>query len=188
MTTTPRALAATTATALVLVAALAGCGSNRAASEPVTPNPAQVQAQKEAAAAAAYKASEEAIRAYTAASNADPMRVADGWYAAPQLIDENRQFVDELKSRGLTIKGSSVIVSIEPIDYQGPPMYQAAMRVCSTVTGGIYDSKGRNVTTTPAGKPQTDKQRRIGERYAMHQDGKTKKWQIEYVRQEEGPC
>ena len=187
MTTTPRALAATTATALVLVAALAGCGSNRAASEPVTPNPAQVQAQKEAAAAAAYKASEEAIRAYTAAGNKDPMKPADGWYAAQQLIDEDTAFVDELKKRKLTAKGTSVINSIEPIDYQGPPMYQAGMRVCSTVTGGIYDSQGRNVTSTKDGKPSSDKARRIGSRYAMHQDGSTKRWQIEYVRQE-GPC
>lgn len=186
MTPTPRALAATTAAALAL-AALAGCSSSRASGEPVTPDPATVQAQKEAAKAAAYMESEEAIRAYVTDLNRDRMRPPSGWYASPKLIDEQTQILDEFKNRGLTIKGSSSIVSIEPIDYQGAPMYQAGMRVCSTITGGIYDSKGRNVTTTPEGKPLADKQRRIAERYAMHQNGSTKRWQIDYVRQE-GTC
>ena len=150
-----RSLAAAIATGLVLVTALTGCSGDRAASEPVTPDPAKVRAEKEAAQATAWKESEEAIRAYVADLNEDRMRppTPSTWYASPKLIDEQTQILDELKNRGLTIKGTSSIVSIEPIDYQGAPMYQAGMQVCSTVTGGIYDSKGRNVTTTPEGKP-----------------------------------
>ena len=63
--------------------------------------------------------------------------------------------------------------------------FGVAVDICSTVTGGIYDSKGRNVTTTPEGKPLTDKERRIAERYSMRQNGST--WEIDYVVQE-GAC
>lgn len=182
MTPTPRALAATTAAALAL-AALAGCSSSRAAGEPVTPDPATVQAQREAAKAAAYKGSEEAVRAYVAAFNKD-RSAATGWYAAPRLIAENQAFLDELKSRGLTVKGSSVIESIEPIDYVHPNL--TVLQVCSTVTGGVYDSKGRNVTSTKDGRPSTDKPRRLQSWYRTHRDSASR-WPVEHVEQK-GPC
>lgn len=185
MTPTPRALAATTVAALAL-AALAGCSSSRAAGEPVTPDPATVQAQKEAAKAAAYKGSEEAIRAYVA-DDKDRMTPAAGWYAAQSFIDEQQQVIDAIKKQKLTIKISSRLASIEPVDYQGPPMNQARMAVCMIVTGGVYDSKGRNVTVTPEGKPITDKERRISSWFAMHKDSTAQRWQIEHVTQR-GTC
>lgn len=184
--TTARALAATTATAIVL-AALAGCGLDRASSEPATPDPAQVRAQEEAAKAAAFKESEEAIRALEVDSNANPSRPAAGWYADPVFVDEQQQFFDQIKKQQLVIKGSSKLETVEPVDFRPAPLNMVAMRVCSTVTGGIYDSKGRNVTTTPEGKPLTDKERRIASLYSMHKSGHTGRWQIRHVEQE-GKC
>lgn len=186
MTPTPRALAATTAAALAL-AALAGCSSSRAAGEPVTPDPATVQAQKEAAKAAAYKESEAAIRAYVTDINAEPMKPAAGWYATQPFIEEQKQLFDEIKKQKLTIKISSKLASIEPVDYQGPPMTTAKMEACEIVTGGVYDSKGRNVTVTPEGKPITDKERRISSWYSMYMDASATTWQIEHVEQR-GTC
>ena len=123
------------------------------------------------------------------------MAVVDEPYISASFKAQQQKFIDLLRERKLHNKVRSELESVTPVDYVPSPMYEAQMRTCSVVTGGIYDAKGRNVTTDPDGKPIEDKPRRIATVYeaklGRFDDGKggsTERWQLMRSTQEKAPC
>ena len=174
-------------TAITLAALLGGCAASSAApsSQPTTFDTAAAEAKEKAD---AYAGSEKSLRALYAETpkwlnSPMPIRL----YAAREFRAQHNEWVAGLKRDGLTVKGSSQLVSITPEEYMGVPRFQTTMKTCSIVTGGIYNKDGENVTVDPSGKPVADKPHRVESRYHLQRVPDDGRWEI-IDETQLGPC